>query len=223
VVEHGGGDRDRAQHARQRRADRIKRFTECQRHIRGWINFAEIADWYADVRRNTTSRVDGRIEALELLKAAFLAGDFVEGGRSRVLYLHQATPKAKLRPDELQTAIDLRDDQIVLSEYLSHCWVPRDMFGRWLKKHCLEESPARFQPLTEESRKPRETSPPKRGAPLRNYIAEKVLPRMFPSGVPPRAKLSDKNLVHLVQEELAKEDIRASGDTILRAAKRRKK
>jgi hypothetical protein len=32
------------------------------------------------------------------------------------------------------------------SQYLPHCWMPRRAFERWLAKHRLERSPARFQP-----------------------------------------------------------------------------
>jgi hypothetical protein len=35
----------------------------------------------------------------------------------------------------------------IRSKYLDHCWLPRNLFRRWLAKHHLLASAPRFQPL----------------------------------------------------------------------------
>ena len=133
--------------ARTWRANRNERFTQRQRLLREWINFAEIADW--------CSKEDGSIipdepkgaVALDTLANDLLAGEFEESGRSRVLYLHPWSTKARMTRDWLKDARqhDLDGDH-GRSEYLAHCWLSRRMFERWLVKHRLPESPAHFQP-----------------------------------------------------------------------------
>ena len=76
-----------------------------------------------------------------------LAGEFEENGRSRVLYLHPGTAKARMTRERLRDAIDHNyDGDHGRSAYLAHCWLPRSLFDQWLAKHRLPESPPRFQP-----------------------------------------------------------------------------
>ena len=85
--------------------------------------------------------------ALDTLANDLLASEFEESGRSRVLYLHPWSTKARMTRDWLKDARqhDLDGDH-GRSEYLAHCWLSRRMFERWLVKHPLPESPAHFQP-----------------------------------------------------------------------------
>jgi hypothetical protein len=43
------GDRQKKQHTQKWREERIQRFTNTQRYVRDWINFAEIADWCSEL------------------------------------------------------------------------------------------------------------------------------------------------------------------------------
>ena len=40
--------------------------------------------------------------------------------------------------------------EIIRSQYLAHCWIPRRMFDRWLARHELPPSPPFFEPHDEE-------------------------------------------------------------------------
>jgi hypothetical protein len=150
VIElYGGGDRARDQQARQWRSDRIKRFTEKQHKLREWINFAEIADLCSELDGLVVPNEAARASAYEKLQRALLEGDFEEGGRSRVLYLHASTKMAKMTRKGMRFAIDRYPPEIIRSEYLDHCWVRRNLFQRWALKHHLPHSPPRFEPIAQ--------------------------------------------------------------------------
>jgi hypothetical protein len=132
--------------ARQWRAERIRRFTEKQRHTRDWINFAEIAEWCSKEDQSILPNSEKSAAAYETLASDLLAGDFDENGSSHVLYLHPLTIKTRMTREWLRDAIDYNYDHVRgRSEYLTHCWMPRRMFERWLAKHRLAESPSRFR------------------------------------------------------------------------------
>jgi hypothetical protein len=42
--------------------------------------------------------------------------------------------------------MEVHDQTTINSEYLAHCWIPREFFGRWLAKHRMQPSPPRFEP-----------------------------------------------------------------------------
>jgi len=43
--------------------------------------------------------------------------------------------------------IETHPPATIRSKYLDHCWLPRNLFQRWLAKHHLPASAPRFQPL----------------------------------------------------------------------------
>jgi len=52
---YGGGDRERDRRTRQWRIARIDRFTQRQRQMCEWINFAEIAEWCSKEDQGTSN------------------------------------------------------------------------------------------------------------------------------------------------------------------------
>ena len=73
-----GGDRQRDQQARQRRADRIRWFSENQKRTRHWINFAEIAVWCSELSGSVVPDEGARASAYDKLQRDLLEGDFEE-------------------------------------------------------------------------------------------------------------------------------------------------
>jgi hypothetical protein len=142
-----GGKVGSSKVTRKWRADRIERFTERQRVQREWINFAEIAEWCSKEGGSIVPDERKRATAFDTLANDLLTGEFEENGRSRVLYLHPFTKKARMTREWLWDAIEHDyDAQHGRSEFLPHCWIERRMFERWLAKHRLPASPERFQP-----------------------------------------------------------------------------
>jgi len=144
-------DRQKKQQTEKWREERIQRFTNTQRNLRDWINFAEIADWCSELAGSIVSDEDARGSAYEKLQADLMLGDFEERGKSRVLYLHPLTRMARMTRDRARDFMELAPPETLKSEYWDHCWIPRHLFHRWLAKHNLSTSPSRFEPLTEPS------------------------------------------------------------------------
>jgi hypothetical protein len=101
------------------------RFAEDQRRKREWINFAEIADWCSEVDGSVVPNESARASAYEKLQRDLLEGDFEENGRSRVLYLHPWTVKAKVTRQWMENMIETHPPATIRSKYLDHCWLPR--------------------------------------------------------------------------------------------------
>ena len=77
-----GLDRKRERRrAQQWRAGWIARFTERQRVIRKWINFAEIAEWCSKDDQSIVPKKEKRKAVFDAL-TDLLAGEFEENGRS---------------------------------------------------------------------------------------------------------------------------------------------
>jgi hypothetical protein len=142
---------------RQRRSNWIKRFADEQRRRREWINFGEVADWCSELGGRAERDEARRANAYDWLTQDLLAGDFDESGASRVRFLHPAvTAEAMTRKRvsdcgneivmSLPEVLETSPAHVVRSEYLAFCWLPRRMFERWLAKHELPASPARFEP-----------------------------------------------------------------------------
>ena len=131
----------------QLRRNRIQRFTERQRRIRDWINFAEIAEWCSKEDGSILPNKDKSTAAYETLGGDLLGGTFEEDGRSQVLYLHPSVTKARMTAAWLQDAIIHNYDAAHGRSYLANCWIPRRMFILWLAKHRLPASPQRFEPF----------------------------------------------------------------------------
>jgi hypothetical protein len=160
---YGGGDRERDQRTWQWRTGRIERFTEAQLGARKWINFAEIAEWCSKEDQSIVANMEKSATAYDTLARDLLTGMFEENGRSRVLYLHPATAKARMTREWLRDAIDNNyDGDHGRTQYLAHCWIPRRLFERWLTKHRLAESPPWFQPADGPAA---QIEKPKRGRP----------------------------------------------------------
>ncbi len=148
---------------RLRRHKRIRAFTETNRHTRDWINFAEIAEWCSEEDGSILPNHAKWAAAYDCLARDLLSGEFVEGGRSRVLYLHPRSAKVRMTAAWLQDAITHNYDGDHGRGFLKNCWIPRSMFSRWLVKHRLPASPPRFEPLLESV--PSQITKPRRGRP----------------------------------------------------------
>ncbi len=131
----------------QWRTARIERFIEIQRCKREWINFWEIAEWCSE-ESSVVPNEDAREAAYQKLERDLLEGDFEDNGRSRVLYLHPYTSKARMTRDWLTRLMEVYDQSTINSQYLAPCWIPREFFERWLAKHRMQSSPQRFEPKT---------------------------------------------------------------------------
>ena len=131
---------------RQRRYKRIRAFTETNRYTRDWINFAEIAEWCSE-EDGILPNQKKRAAAYDSLARDLLAGEFVEGGRSRVRYLHPRSAKVRMTAAWLQDAITHNYGGDHGRGFLANCWIPRSMFSRWLAKHRHPASPPRFEPV----------------------------------------------------------------------------
>ena len=140
-------DRQKKQQTEKWREERIQRFTNTQRNLRDWINFAEIADWCSELAGSIVSDEDARGSAYEKLQADLMLGDFEERGKSRVLYLHSLTRMAKMTRERARDFMELAPPETLRSDYWDHCWIPRHLFHRWLAKHNLPTSPSRFEPM----------------------------------------------------------------------------
>ena len=128
------------------RANRIERFTARQRRERQWISFADIADWCSEVEGSVVPNEAARASAYEKLQRDLMEGDFEEDDHSRVLYLHPRTVKAKMKRQWMENIVETYPPTTIRSQYLDHCWLPRNLFQRWLAKHHLPGSAPRFQP-----------------------------------------------------------------------------
>ena len=172
-----------------RRIKRFERFVEHQRHRREWLNFREIADWLARRENAVVPDKVVRSGAYDLLRDDLLAGDFEEGGKSKVLYLHHRSAVARMTRQQLLAAIEVPTtgsdpDGIIRSEYLAHCWMPRRMFERWLSKHEPPPSPARFEP--QEAGRGVNLPPPRRkpGAKPKIPVLKEFISKHYPNPVP---------------------------------------
>jgi hypothetical protein len=137
--------------ARNQRVDHEIEFIEDQQRKREWISFREIAEWYAELYRGSMTEETARASAYDKLQRDLFLREFEEGGQSKVLYLHPATSTNEMTRERLQSALDTFPIETVRSAYLGRCWIPRYMFNRWLARHELPLSPARFLPAEPDS------------------------------------------------------------------------
>jgi hypothetical protein len=141
-------EREVAREAKRWDEDRIRRFEEDQRRKREWINFAEIADWCSELDGSAVPNKAARENACRMLERDLLAGNFEEGGRSRVRFVFPGVSwtHGKMSREWLQDAIDNDWDGRRGRSYLENCWLPRKLFQRWCGWHHLPKSPPRFEP-----------------------------------------------------------------------------
>jgi len=134
---------------------RIQRFRDCQRYDRHWINFEEIADWCARENGSIWPDTHKQTVTYDTLERDLLSGEFNEGGRSQVLYLHPSTKRARMTREWLADAIHHNyDGSRGRSEFLPYCWMSRKSFNRWLAKNRLPADPERFRLLKRPPAKP---------------------------------------------------------------------
>jgi len=154
---------ERDQRTRQWRTARIKRFEERQRISRKCINLGEIAEWCSE-ENSIEPNEDKRAWAFEKLADDLLDGEFEEGGRSRVHFLHLHTGKrvtSEWFRDVIKHNMDGRCGRFILA----HSWFPRRLFDRWLARHRQPESPPRFEPQAKQFTGTTRLKKPKRGRP----------------------------------------------------------
>jgi hypothetical protein len=211
--------------ARQRDANRIRRFEERQLRERKWIKFDEIAEWYLELGGSGPNEA-AREHAYDILKRDLLSGVFEESGRSQVLFLLPGVTLNRRMPRQrLQDAIDHNYDNQRGRSWLENCWLPRKVFKRWCARHHLPESPPRFEPtegkhVTQSSGKSGPPAPATRQP--QQERARRALTALFGSEVPDAAVLPNKHLATRVNkwlEERQQPPVRQR--TIQRAAGRK--
>jgi hypothetical protein len=183
----------------QWRAARIEHFKERQRKTREWINFEEIADWYSREDGSIVPDENKRVAAFDLLTRDFLAGEFEENGRSRVLFLDPAIPRGWREREWFKNAFDLRTDY--RQYYLAACWIPRRLFRRWLARYHLPESPPRFEPVSEQPRPVSLRKPKRVGTGAKTRGVSKAIDQVFPDGIIPEG-LSGKDRNSRIREQM---------------------
>ena len=215
------GWRDRC--ARQWRAARIKLFEKRQQEAREWINFADIADWCSKEDQSILPNEKKREATFDTLESDLLAGEFEESGRSRLLFLHPTTANARMTPEWFKDVRDHNYDGDHGRSYLAHCWIPRRLFERWLARHRLPASPPRFEPENKRTQPPPSQQRPREKRRPSLQRAQAAIEAAYPNGVPDQATEPNKTLCRRVSEKLTELNLpKASNDTILRAAGRRK-
>jgi hypothetical protein len=139
-------DRDAAR--ARRRAQRMPRFARrfVDAHAgyngdRAWLSLRDIAKGCVD---HYPTRFVDQFAAYKMLLDDLAAGRFKRGdGRSSVLLVHAA--------DVLRVGIDYFDEVRTIAgvdlenDYLAYCWIPCDVFGRWIKQSALEKLLIWFQ------------------------------------------------------------------------------
>jgi hypothetical protein len=76
--------------ARQRDANRIRRFEERQLHERKWRKFDEIAEWYSELGGSGPNE-GAREHAYDILKRDLLSGVFEESGARKCFFCSQGS------------------------------------------------------------------------------------------------------------------------------------
>jgi hypothetical protein len=144
----GRRERELAREAKRWDEERIRRFEEDQRRKREYISFVEIADWCSELDGSAVPNEAARENAYRMLERDLLAGNFEEGGRSRVRFVFPGVSwtHGKMTRKWLQDAIDNDWDGRRGRSYLEKCWLPRKLFQRWCGWHHLPKSPPRFEP-----------------------------------------------------------------------------
>jgi hypothetical protein len=157
---------------RQWRTARIKRFAERQRISRKSINLGEIAEWCSE-ENSIEPNENKRAWAFEKLVDDLLDGEFEEGGRSRVHFLHLYIAK-RVTLEWFRDVIKYNLDGHRGRFILAHCWFSRRLFDRWLARHRLQESTPRFEPQAKQFAGTARLKKPKRGRPAEyNWVGVK--------------------------------------------------
>jgi len=133
-------ERIRFYRIRQRLTARIERLTK------KLINLGEIAESCSEVSGIVPNEL-ARDAAYKKFQSDLLDRDFEKNGRSQILYFHPNSAKVRMTPDWLKRMIEThRDQTIINSQYLAHCWVPPEYCDRFFAKHRIQPCPERFEP-----------------------------------------------------------------------------
>ena len=161
---HANSDVEDIQRAARRkveeiRARRIEQFKQKQRKLFDWVCFADIADWCARITGDIKPDEERRTLTYSELRKSLTVGDFEQAGRSRVMFLNPATTMAKMTRDRFDLITRAFDGQILNTEYLSCCWIPRDLCQQWFDSRRLPTP--RWLVRTQASAVPRIQAQPK--------------------------------------------------------------
>jgi hypothetical protein len=128
---------------------RINRFVDRQRQLHQWIRFADVTDYCAREANSITPDEAKRARAYDELADAVIKGEFDKDGKSRVLFLHPLSRKARMTWEMLSDVIQFDLDGDRAHDRLSHCWASREMMKRWFDKRRLPKPPHLFEPPIE--------------------------------------------------------------------------
>ena len=161
---HANSDVEDIQRAARRkveeiRARRIERFTQRQRKLSDWVCFADVADWCARITGDIKPDEERRTLTYSELRKSLTVGDFEQAGRSRVMFLNPATTMAKMTRVRFDLITRAFDGQTLNTEYLSCCWIPRDLCQQWFDSRRLPTP--RWLVRTQASTVPRTQAQPK--------------------------------------------------------------
>jgi hypothetical protein len=133
---------DNYRRACQWRATRILCFAEQQTHKRNWIRFTELAE-RERLRVSALDNIGNHFNIYDGYRAfreAILAGRFETQGRSRILYLHPLTTKARMTREFLEHVMEWHPTETVGRQYLGCCWLPRDLAIAWCESRNIAAS-----------------------------------------------------------------------------------
>jgi hypothetical protein len=151
--------------ARQFRSNRLARFVEAQRLSRDWLHFGEIAAWCA---RQGNADIDLKPakwrSAIDQLADSIINKEFDREGRSRVLFLHLDSLRARMTGTWLTYLREIwpfvgydepkGTTDVLREEYLKPCWISHDMCRRWLEARAMPLSPAWSRDVTDQTTLP---------------------------------------------------------------------
>jgi hypothetical protein len=132
--------------------ERTFRLVRRVRQTGEWINFGESADFIARESGSIAPDEQKRARAYDELAEALIKGEFDERERTRVFH-PSGSKKVRMTREWLAEVIDIDEDGDRGHWRLSHCWAPRELMARFLRRRRLPFPAAVFGPPTSE-RKP---------------------------------------------------------------------
>jgi hypothetical protein len=133
------------------RGRHARRFAEKQRTTRQWVNFGAIADWCARERGSIKPDEELHSAAYEQLRLALASGAFSIGGKPRVLFFGDDVSWVRMTCERLAQIESCFDREIVYHGFLSACWIPHELAGRWLDERNVPCPHHLFPPVRGES------------------------------------------------------------------------
>jgi hypothetical protein len=201
-------------HRRRKRIAQIDRFRRTQRQKGHWFSVASITEWLARENGNIEPSPAKREIAYRRFATSLLDGEF-DRDRSQVLCLHPDGPPIRLDANLLAGSIDLygadySEASVVVSGYLSHCWIPRDLYEQWCMLHGLRLHPqfdlTRSATSSPNGSTARPTEPPGpkpgRRPPLKTIVPEMAV-QILADGLVLPGRGRRAALVRLINDKLA--------------------